>query len=140
MSEKNKAIVRSLYEGFNTGDVDKVVEESAPDFVNYSAPRGVPQSREGWKQLLQMFRLAFPDIQFHLEQEIAEGDLVVTQFTGYGTHHGEFMGIPPTGKEVTMSGMVILRFDGDKIVERWEEFNMLGLLVQLGAVPAPTAA
>jgi steroid delta-isomerase-like uncharacterized protein len=136
MSEENKAIVRSLYEGFNEGELDRVVEASAPDFVNHSAPRGVPPTREGWKQLLAMFRAAFPDIHFHLEREIAEGDLVTTQFTGHGTHQGELMGIPATGKEVTMSGIVILRFANGKIAERWEEFNMLGLMVQLGAIPA----
>ncbi len=137
MSEENKAIVRGLYEGFNTGDLDRVVEASAPDFVNHSAPRGIPPTREGWKQLLNMFRAAFPDIHFDLEHEIAEGDLVTTRFTGHGTHQGEIMGIPATGKEVAFSGIVILRFADGKIVERWEEFDVMGMMVQLGAIPAP---
>ena len=87
--------------------------------------------------LLAMFRGAFPDIHFHLEHEIAEGDLVTTRFTGHGTHQGELMGIPATGKEVTFSGIVILRFSNGKIVERWEEFDMMGMMMQLGAIPAP---
>ena len=87
-----------------------------------------------------MFRVAFPAIHFHLEHEVAEGDLVVTRFTGHGTHEGELMGIPPTGNEVSMSGTVTLRFADGKIVERWENFDMFGLMVQLGAIPAPAEA
>jgi len=140
MSEEYKAIVRGLYDGFNEGNLDAVVEASAPDFVNYSAPHGVPRTREGWKELLQMFRVAFPDLHFHLEHEVAEGDLVVTRFTGHGTHEGELMGVPPTGREASMSGTVILRFADGKIVERWENFDLFGLMTQLGAIPTPAEA
>ena len=137
MSAENKAIVRRLIEeGFNRGNLDLYDELIAPDFVNHSAPPGVPPTREGWKQLATMFRAAFPDIHFHIEDEIAEGARVTTRFSGHGTHQGELMGIPATGKEVTVSGINIARIAGGKIMERWEEFDMMGMMVQLGVVPA----
>ena len=137
MSEENKAIVRRIIEDFNHGYLDSVVELSAPDFIYHGAPPGVPPTREGWKQLLAMFKTGFPDIHFHIEHLISEGDLVMVRFTGHGTHQGELMGIPATGKEVAFSGVVILRFANGKMVERWEEFDMMGMMMQLGVIPAP---
>ncbi len=135
MSAENKAIVRRLIEeGFNRGNLEVYEELVAPDFVNHSAPPGVPPTREGWKQIAAMFRTAFPDLHLHIEDEIAEGDLVTTRFTGHGTHQGELMGIPATGKEVTFSGINIARIAGGKIMERREEFDMMGMMVQLGVV------
>ena len=134
---ENKAIVRRIIEDFNKGELDSVVELSAPDFVYHGAPPGVPPTREGWKQLLAMFRAGFPDIHFDIEHLIAEGDLAMVRFTGHGTHQGEIMGIPATGREVAFSGVVILRFANGKMVERWEEFDMMGMMMQLGAIPAP---
>ena len=138
MSEENKAIFRRFVEeGFNQGDLDVFNELVAPDFVNHSAPPGVPPTREGWKQLAGMFRAAFPDMHLHIEDEIAEGDRVTTRFTAHGTHQGELMGIPATGKEVNVGGINIARIAGGKIMERWEEFDTMGMMVQLGVVPAP---
>ena len=140
MSEENKAIVRGIIEDFNHGHLDSVVELSAPDLINHSAPPGVPPTREGWKQLLAMFKTGFPDIHFQIEQLIAEGDLVMVRFTGHGTHQGELMGIPATGREVAFSGVVILRFANGKMVERWEQFDMMGMMTQIGAIPALAGA
>ncbi len=138
MSEENKAIFRRLVEdGFNKGNLDVFDELVAPDFVNHSAPPGVPPTREGWKQLAAMFRAAFPDMHLHIKDEIAEGDQITIRFTAHGTHRGELMGIPATGKEVAVGGISIARIAGGKITERWEEFDMMGMMVQLGVVPAP---
>ena len=138
MSAENKAIMRRLIEeGFNRGNLEVYDELVAPDFVNHSAPPGAPPTREGWKQGAAMFRAAFPDLHFHIEDEIAEGDLVVTRFTGHGTHQGELMGIPATDKDLTFSGINIARIAGGKIMESWEEFDKLGVMEQLGVVPAP---
>ena len=138
MSAENKAIMRRLIEeGFNKGDLEVFDELVSPDFVNRSAPPGVPATREGWKQSSSMLRAGFPDMQLHIEDEIAEGDLVTTRFTGHGTHQGELMGIPATGNEASFSGINIARIAGGKVVERWEEFDMLGVMVQLGFVPPP---
>ena len=138
MSEANKAIARRfIEEGINQTNLDIFDELVAPDFVNHSAPPGVPPTREGWKQLATMFRTAFPDLHLQIEDEITEGDRVTTRFTAHGTHQGELMGIPATGKEVTIGGINIARIAGSKIVERWEELDMMGMMVQLGVVPAP---
>jgi predicted ester cyclase len=128
MSAENKATFRRLVEGLNQGNLDVYDEVVAPDFVNHS---------EGWKQLAAMFRAAFPDLHFHIEDEIADGDLLTTRWTAHGTHQGELMGIPATGKEATIGGINIARFAGGKIMERWEEFDMMGMMVQIGVVPAP---
>jgi predicted ester cyclase len=84
-----------------------------------------------------MYRTAFPNIHVTIEDQIAEGDKVVTRWTGHGTHQGELMGIPPTNKAVTVTGIAIDRIVAGKIVEHWENFDQLGMLVQLGVVPPP---
>jgi steroid delta-isomerase-like uncharacterized protein len=137
MSAQNKAIVRRLYDAFNAGDTDAFDEVVSPDFVNHSAPPDVPPTREGWKQVVSMFLTAFPGMQLQIEDEIAEGDLVTTRFTGRGTHQAELMGIPATGKEVHVTGIFIAQIQGEKMVARWEELDMMGLMVQLGVVTPP---
>jgi len=82
-----------------------------------------------------MYRTAFPDVHFTIEDQIAEGDRVVTRWTARGTHQGPLVGIPPTSKQVTMSGIAIYRLVDGKIVEQWGVNDMLGLLQQLGVVP-----
>ena len=84
-----------------------------------------------------MFLSAFPDTQMTVEDELADGDKVATRWTATGTHTGELMGIPPTGKQVTVTGMDINRLVGGKIVEHWGEFDQMGMMQQLGVVPAP---
>ena len=138
MSAENKAIMRRLMEGvMNHGNMDLFDELVSPDFVNHSAPPGAPPTREGWKQGFAMLRAAFPDAHLHIEQTIAEGDLVMNRFTVHATHQGELMGIPATGKEVTVGGINIARIADGKVMERWEELDMMGLMVQLGVVPPP---
>ena len=92
---------------------------------------------EGYKQFFAMTHSAFPDFHSTLEDMFAEGDKVVQRFTARGTHKGEFMGIPPTGKQVTITGIAIHRITGGKIVEDWVNMDMLGMMVQLGVVPPP---
>jgi predicted ester cyclase len=83
---------------------------------------------------------AFPDTNMTIDDTVAEGDRVVSRFTVRGTHRGEFEGIAPTGKQVTLSGIVLSRIEGGRVVEDWEELNMLGLMQQIGAIPAPAEA
>jgi predicted ester cyclase len=81
------------------------------------------------------YRAAFPDARITVEQQLAEGDLVATRWSGRGTHDGELMGVSPTGKQVTVSGLTISRLEGGKIVEEFQNWDTLGMLQQLGAVP-----
>jgi steroid delta-isomerase-like uncharacterized protein len=137
-AEENKTIVRRVFdEVINKGDLNVVDEVIASDYV-YRSP-GSPELRgpEGFKQLIMMYRSAFPDLHLDVDELIAEGNTVVSRWTGRGTHEGEFMGIPPTGKQVSVTGVVISRFAGGKAVEDWELIDALTMLQQLGAIPAP---
>jgi steroid delta-isomerase-like uncharacterized protein len=142
MSEENKATSRSFYEQvFNQGNLlaaDELLSRGAVDH-NPPGPGFAPGS-EGVKQVVMMFRSAFPDLRLDIEDQIVEGDKVVSRITARGTHQGELLGVPPTGKMVTVGLVDILRLDGGKIVERWGQFDALGMLQQLGAVPQPGQA
>jgi steroid delta-isomerase-like uncharacterized protein len=139
MSEENKAVVRrynELFEEFwRTGDVDVLDEVLAPDFVFHQP--GTPPDLESFKQFVPMFRAAFPDMSYTVEDMVAEGDKVVDRLTWQATHQGEMMGIPPTGNTVRVTEMHISRISEGKIVERWGQGDNLGMMQQLGVVPPP---
>ncbi len=136
--EANKALVRRVVEeAYNQGNLAVVDEVAAPDAVSHGTPPGWPAGVEGARQFIVMWRTAFPDIHSTIEDQIAQGDRVVTRWTARGTHQGEMMGIPPTGRPVTVSGMTINRISGGRVVEDWTVVDQLGLLQQLGALPAP---
>jgi steroid delta-isomerase-like uncharacterized protein len=137
--EENKAIVRRATEElFNKNNLAVIEELYATNFVSHGTvtPEVTPD-REGYKQFVTMSHTALPDFHTTIEDMIAEGDKVVQRFTGRGTHKDEFMGIPPTGKQVTVTGIAIDRIAGGKIVENWVNMDMLGVMVQLGVVPPP---
>ncbi|MBI3362976.1 MAG: ester cyclase [Chloroflexi bacterium] len=140
MSEANKAISRRFIEdGFNKGNMAAIDEIVAPGHTN-SGPGslpGLPPGPEGSKQIISVYRNAFPDLQLTVDDVIAEGDKVVTRWTGRGTHKGELAGIPPTGKTAVTTGMGVDRIVNGKIVESWGIFDQLGMLTQLGVVPPP---
>jgi steroid delta-isomerase-like uncharacterized protein len=134
--QNNKALVRQMVEEiFSRGNMSLVDKFLAPDFVEREElPPGIPPGREGVKQLTTMFRSAFPDFKATIDDIIAEGDKVVIRQTWSGTHKGEFMGIPPTGK----SGVIdIIRIAGGKFVEHWGQMDSMGMMQQLGVTPAP---
>ena len=139
MSEENKAIVRrEIEEVFSAqGNLDVADEIFAPEYVGY--PEDV-RGPEGAKETAKMYRNAFPDVQLSIEDQVAEGDKVVTRWIGSGTHQGEMMGIAPTGNQVRVDGMTISRIEDGKIVEEWEIYDALGMMQQLGAIPSPEEA
>lgn len=135
---ENKAIVQSAVEAFNRGDWDAVDRLFAADYVDHDPSRaGLPPGPEGVKQAWSMFRAAFPDLQGTIEDMITEGDKVVVRGVVRGTHQGELMGIPPTGKRVTVTLIDINRIEGGKLVERWAEQDNLGMMQQLGVISQP---
>jgi len=136
--EENKAIFRRIVEeGFNKGNLAIVDELVAADHVNHSDNVHGP---EEYKQFITVYRTAFPDLHMTVEDQIAEGDKVVNRWTSRGTHKGDLMGIPPTGKQTTVTGMYVARIIGGKIVEEWGNFDALGMMQQLGVVPPPGQA
>lgn len=135
--EENKAVGRRLLEGFNTGNVeiaDKLVDTN---FVNHNPDYGVTPDREGLKQYVNIMLTAFPDATVTIDDEIAEGDKVVARTTITGTHKGEIMGIPPTGKQVSIPSILIIRYAEGKAMERWALSDRLSLMQQLGILPTP---
>jgi steroid delta-isomerase-like uncharacterized protein len=137
MSEQNKALMRRVFEEiYNQGKLTAADELAASDFAVHMPSQAI-HGREGVKQYVAMLRAGFPDIHFTIEEQVAEGDRVVTRWTARGTHTGEFQGLPPTGKQVRITGTDIDRIVDGKAVECWTNMDELGLLQQLGALPAP---
>ena len=138
-AEENKALVRRYAEEVvNRRNLDLLDEIFAPEFVLYGADPDQVSGVEDLKQFFVMLHSGFPDFQGTIEDLFAaEGDKVVLRFTFRGTHQGEFMGVGPTGKQVTMPGIDIFRIVDGKIVELWGQEDMLSMMQQLGAIPEP---
>ena len=135
-TDESKALVRREYEqGVNKKDFDVRDGTLAGNYLGHFP--GVPpiQGIEAFKQFTSGFFTAFPDLQTTIEDLIAEGDKVAVRQTWRGTHTGDFLGIPPTGKQVVFSSTEFYRVAGGKLAEEWVELDMLGLLQQLGAIP-----
>ncbi len=131
-TEANKTIIRRRVEEiWNQGDLAIADELIADDYLS----NGQTIGREGYKQFVAGVRAAFPDLRFTLDDLVAEGDRVAVRYTARGTHSGAFMGIPPTGKQVTFTGIDLFRIAHGRMAEEWLMFDQLGLLRQLGAVP-----
>jgi steroid delta-isomerase-like uncharacterized protein len=136
-SEQNKAIVRRAFEEPWKGNLDVVDELVASDYVGHDPATSEPlYGPEGVKEFISTYRAAFPDTRIDVEQQLSEGDLVATRWSGRGTHEGELMGIEPTGKQVTVSGLTMSRLEDGKIVEEFQNWDTFGMMQQLGAVPA----
>ncbi|MBV9279943.1 MAG: ester cyclase [Chloroflexi bacterium] len=135
--EENKALIRRLFEEvFNQGRDDVVDEIIAPNYVARFPGRPDPlRGPDGVKQNQRVFRTAFPDIHETVEEMITQGDRLAVRWTGSGTQHGPLMGIPPTGKQVTVTGISIFRIADGKVVEGWISMDLLAVLQQLGAMP-----
>ncbi len=139
--EENKTIERHyMEEVWTKGNLAAVDELVATNYVDHTPMPDVSPDLQGLKQFVTVITTAFPDWHPTIEDMIAEGDKVVVRFTGSGTHKGEFMGIPPTGKQLTMKAIAIHRIAGGKIVENWLQADMLGMMQQLGVVPPPGQA
>ena len=119
MSEENKALVRGFYDDINRGAVDAFMAKLADDFVEHEAFPGVPPTKQGVGMLFEQLRKAFSGFQMNVEAIASEGDMVIVRLTMTGTHVGEFMGIPPSGKEVRVPVCDWTRVRGGKAVEHW---------------------
>ena len=141
-TEQNKALVRQFVEeAINQGNISAIDELLIPDFVEHEElPPGIPPGREAPKVLFTMLRSAFPDLKATIEHLIAEGDKVVLHMTWTGTHEGEFMGIPPTGKRISINVIDILGMAEGKCAEHWGVMDSMTMMLQLGVVPAPGEA
>lgn len=139
--EQNKALVRrSVDEGWNQPDFGNVDDCYAADFVHHDPYRANLEGFPAYKALYGEVVAGMPDAHLTIEDLIAEGDRVVKRYTIRGTHRGALLGVPPSGRQVSFSAISVYRIAGGKIAEGWLAFNLLGLLQQLGAVPAASQA
>jgi steroid delta-isomerase-like uncharacterized protein len=136
MSEENKALARRFFRMLELGDPGMADEIVAADYTNHDAPDPNIGS-EGVKAGVTRFKKAFPDAQVQIVFQLAEGDKVVTRYTWSGTHQGEFVGIPATGKQVKWTATITFRIADGKIREAWYNMDAWGLMQQLGVVPTP---
>ena len=138
MSEQNKALVRRfLDQVYNNARPEVIDELIADDYIDHSAPPAQAPGAAGTHQMYDAFRTAFPDLRVEIHDLVAEDDLVVVRATMTGTSRGPMMGAPPTGKPVQITSIVIVRLRDGRFVERWEQMDHLGLMLQLGVVAQP---
>jgi steroid delta-isomerase-like uncharacterized protein len=137
MSEKNKTIVKRLIQEINDRNLDVLTKLCAPNYVYHGTGEMTKSDREGMKKFVSEILSAFPDMQFTIEDIIAEGDKVVYRFLFRGTHKGELFGVAPTGRRVSVRSISINRIVDGKLVEEWENFDELGLMQELGVTTLP---
>ena len=132
------ATMKRLYDLINAGDIDGFGELLAEDFVEHEELPGLERSRVGVKQLFHLYRAAFPDLRMEVQDLLVSGDKAVARVRATGTHQGEFLGMPATGKSVDVQLIDITRFGDDGLAhEHWGVFDALKLMQQLGAMPTP---
>ncbi|HET9100994.1 MAG TPA: ester cyclase [Acidobacteriaceae bacterium] len=140
MSHDNASIVRRfLEETINQDRLDTAAAFVWEDVVEQVPFPGQGPGLEGLKNVLRSMRTAFPDIHYSTEEQIAEGDKVLTRFEWTGTHRAEFLGVPATGRAVKVWGMVLDRLEDGRIKDTRILMDLLGLMIQLGVVPPPAA-
>ncbi len=138
MSAHNKALVhRYVEEVLNRKNLALIDELVAPTFIDHDSSMPDAKGPAGVKRLAAMVHTSFPDLHFTVEDMVAEGDKVVYRYTVRGTHQGDFMGIAPTGRQFAVTGIHIYRVGDGKFQEEWENWDMLGLMRQLGVLPEP---
>jgi steroid delta-isomerase-like uncharacterized protein len=138
--EENKALTRRSWEIGTEGSLDTLedaLQEVYADDVVMHEPDEDVRGIEGLKQFISMIRSALPDLRITLEDDLGEGNKVVSRWMAQGTHQGELMGIAPTGNQLTFTGITIHRIEDTKIVEEWSNWDALGVMQQIGAVPTP---
>jgi steroid delta-isomerase-like uncharacterized protein len=138
VSDHNKALMERFYaEVVNEGNLDLIDELLTDDFVEHEDFPGMPPGREGVKWFFGTFKTAFPDGTMTPEAMIAEGDLVAVRISVRGTHQGEFMGVPATGKQVEFQAVDLVSFADGKATAHWGVTDAMALMMQLGAIPGP---
>lgn len=138
MSTDNKTVIRTFIEEvINQGRLERTDEFVIEDFVELDPFPGQAPGREGLKAVILQMRSAFPDIHWAVDEMVAEGNKLVTRFTWTGTHQGEFLGVPATGRSVSIKGIVVDGLEGGKMVDSRMLLDVLGMMMQLGMTLGP---
>ena len=140
MSDENKSLLLRFYAEVSAGNIGVVDELLADDFVEHEEFPGIEPNKEGVKQFFALFRSAFSDLRLDAHEVVAEGDLVCARGSLSGTHDGDFMGMPPTGKHVEVHGFDMVRVRDGQCTEHWGVFDMMAMMQQLGAIPQEAPA
>ncbi|XVH33445.1 ester cyclase (plasmid) [Haloferacaceae archaeon DSL9] len=137
MTNTNKELVRrDPKEIWTEGNLDAIDEIFREDFVLHDpSSTGESKGRDDYREYVEIYREAFPDVEYEVDAVVAEGETVALRYTARGTHEGEFMGLEPTGKHVSVSGMEMYRVEDGQIVEMWTSYDALGLFQELGLLP-----
>lgn len=139
MATNNSATARRIFAALSSGDgavLDATIEECySPDFVHHGMGEEF-SGRDGLKEMASTYLTAFPDMKMNVEAQVESGDMVVTRLVLTGTNSGEFNGKPPTGKAMRMTFISMARFVAGKVAEEWEEGDLLGVMTQIGHLPA----
>ena len=135
--EQQNAVIHRWIEAWNRQDLDVVEDLLASDYVRHDANLPDVNGPTAQLEFIAGVLRAFPDLQVQAEQLIAQDDHVAVRVSMRGTHQGDFVGVPPTGREVRFESMEVFRLDGGKVAEQWVVMNALGLFQQLGAIPTP---
>ena len=135
--DENKSLNLRWIKAFNDRDWATEAACRAPVYVAHVSGAPVPLDGAGWGAFMGAFTAAFPDSQISVADSFGDRDMVATRWTITGTHRGDFQGVPPTGRPVTMAGVDISRVVDGKIAEHWAQFDVIGVMQQIGALPAP---
>jgi steroid delta-isomerase-like uncharacterized protein len=133
IEERNRVIVLRNFRAFDSGDLRMLEETTTPGFIDHNPLESQLPGVKGTMQASEVYRTAFPDAEIAVEDTIAEADKVVIRWSGYATHKGPFLDVPPSGKRVTLEGITIFRVEKGRVAEQWGELNLFGILRQLGA-------
>lgn len=140
-AEESKATMRRYLDVFEQGNIEHLDELLALDYINHNpATPDLPTGPEGVKAVVSMFRSAMPDLRVVVEEMIAEGDKVATRYTLEGTHEGELFGVPATGRQLSIRSITVEQVSDGRIQGHWRVTDELGMMQQLGVIPAPEHA
>ncbi len=140
MSEDMKGVIARFYDEINAGNLGVIDELVAEDFVEHEEFPGIPPDKEGVRQFFAIFRAAFPDLRMDAHEVLIDGDLACVRSTMSGTHDGDFMGMPPSGKRFAVTGFDQVRVREGQVSEHWGLIDAMKMMQQLGAIPAPAPA
>ncbi|MEK6220632.1 MAG: ester cyclase [Chloroflexota bacterium] len=135
MSEAAEKLLDGILDAWNSKNVEKLTEYHLESWINHSAPDGM-NDLASLQGMFALFTSAFPDLEMAIPKSIVDGDQVSYMYTISGTHTGDFMGIPASGKEINFQGMTMLNMDAGRCTEAWGVLDMMGLMQQIGAIPA----
>jgi len=140
MADDAKGLLRRFYEEMSAGNLAVIDELVADDMVEHEEFPGVTPDKEGVKQVFATFRAGFPDLRMEPHEMVAEGDMVCARITISGTHQGEFMGMPPTGRRMEVDAIDLLRLRDGQMAEHWGVTDAMAMMQQLGAIPEQAPA